>query len=98
ILPDGLRKESGRLSIKGTGGSLGDERTRYGVEDSEVNPVEIEANSNLSDELIGCSIVFERQASQNWSAPEAEAIFTECVRSHWKHYAAAHQMKGGANG
>lgn len=98
ILADGLRKEAGKLSVKGIGSLIGEERAAYGIKDAEANPVEIATDSNLIDEMIGSSIVFERQVdSQRWCAPEAEAIFTECVRSHWKSYAAAHQAKGGRN-
>jgi CRISPR-associated protein Csm3 len=99
ILADGLRKEAGKLSVHGIGSMLGEDRGRYGIEETEVIPVQLATDSDLIDELIGSSIVFERQVgAQSWCAPEAEAIFRECVRFHWKNYAASHQGKGEQNG
>ena len=95
---EGLRKDEGKLSIRGIGSLLGDERASYGIKDTEVNPVEIVTDSDLIDELIGSSIVFSNSDSQRWCAPEAESIFAESVRSHWKNYAASHQANGRQNG
>jgi CRISPR-associated RAMP protein (TIGR02581 family) len=99
ILADGLRKEDGHLLINGIGALLGDARGGYGIEEGEAEALRITTNAVLTDELIGSSVVFDLQPGvQGWCAPEAEAIFSECVRSNWKRYAASHSAQGGHNG
>ncbi len=99
IAHDGLVKQDGRLSVKGIGALLSETDGNYGLDAAEKTPAVVATKLNLIDDLIGSSIVFERQIdSVDWSAPEASALFSDCVKTAWSAYVKAHQAKGGQNG
>ena len=77
---------------------MADEAGAYGIETSLAQPVRISTDEKLDNELIGSSISFKRADGAGWSAPEAEAMFGECVRSSWLRYAQSHQLEGGPRG
>lgn len=100
IAREGLVKNDGQLSVKGIGALLNEsEATQYGIGTEENTPVVIATKLNLIGDMIGSSIVFERQKdSADWCAPEALALFSACVKTAWANYATSHQVKGGQNG
>lgn len=99
IVASGLSWQDGHLLVSGIGALLGDEREKYGIKDAELKPAGIATNLKLIDDLLGASIIFERQTdAPNWCAPAAEALFTECVKSAWRSYVAEHPARGGQPG
>jgi CRISPR-associated protein Csm3 len=95
----GLEAQDGKIGVKGIGALLGEsDRECYGIGEQEKVPVLIDSNANLSEDLIGSSILFQRSAdSQEWSPPEAVTLFTDCVRNAWGSYKDANQIAGGRN-
>ncbi|MCS6806790.1 MAG: RAMP superfamily CRISPR-associated protein [Blastocatellia bacterium] len=96
IAEDGLQWADGRLSIKGIGALLGDEATKYEIrEQAELEPIAIDTSLKPVDDLLGASIIFERQAdSTEWCAPDATLLFSQCVKSAWNAYVKTHKAGG----
>jgi CRISPR/Cas system CSM-associated protein Csm3 (group 7 of RAMP superfamily) len=100
IADGGLTSSDGNLMVKGIGAMMSDEeRKKYGIDNEETNPVNVQTNAKLIDDFIGSSIVFERTAdSADWCAAEASLLFSQCVKNAWVAYKNAHPANGGENG
>jgi CRISPR/Cas system CSM-associated protein Csm3 (group 7 of RAMP superfamily) len=99
IAANGLVNQDGELLIRGIGALLGEEAQGYGIGDDEKEPASVTTSLKAIDDLLGASIIFERQAdSKTWCAPEAEMLFTNCVKMAWKKYAESHPARGGYHG
>lgn len=92
ISAHGLTRQSDMLTVKGIGGLMTeDERNRYGI--METLAVTFDSKSKPIEDLIGCTISFERKAdSSDWCAPEVNALLGDCVKQAWTAYKDDHQV------
>lgn len=91
IAAGGLTLDDGKLSVKGIGALLNDEeRKSYGISnEAETKQISIAANPERSDELLGASVLFQREAnSTDWFATGVDALLSACVKTAWNSFVA----------
>jgi CRISPR-associated protein Csm3 len=92
LLDDGLAATGDGFAVKGISALADDkDRREYGMEDPGNSSASVATTVKPIDDLVGKALTLERSAdSAGWCAPEAEALFTACVRTAWKAYRAKH--------
>lgn len=101
IADDGLTMNNGQLTVKGMGALLDQakhekldqtDREKYGINPAEIQPVIFPSASVLDNDLIGHGVSFALpEQTEDWCAPEAAVLFSECVRVYWQAYRDAPQ-------
>ena len=98
IANGGLSEADGMLTVKGTGALISqEERGLYEIDDAESLSVPISVTPVV--DWLSTSVIFERSPdATEWFPRQVDALLAESVKSHWKRYAAAHQVNGGRHG